>query len=56
MVNGHMAAPASATTPVLFGNFAYYGIRTVSNVEIFRFMDSAHDAEEHHRNPRLQSP
>ena len=40
VVNGHMAAPASATTPVLFGNFSYYGIRTVAAVEIFRFMDS----------------
>lgn len=39
-VNGHMAAPAANAVPLLFGNFSYYGIRTVQSVEIFRFMDS----------------
>ena len=40
VVNGNMAAVASGAVPMLFGNFSYYGIRTVSMVEIFRFMDS----------------
>ena len=40
VVNGHMAAVATGTVPMLFGNFSYYGIRTVAMVEIFRFMDS----------------
>ena len=56
VVNGHMAAPASATTPVLFGNFSYYGIRTVAAVEVFPLHGQPHDAEEHHRNPRLLAP
>lgn len=41
IVNGHMAAPAQASIPMLYGNFSYYGIRNVTMVEIFRFMDSA---------------
>ena len=40
VVNGHMDAVATGNVPVLFGNFSYYGIRTVGAVEIFRFMDS----------------
>ena len=40
VVNGHMAGVATGTIPMLFGNFSYYGIRTVAMVEIFRFMDS----------------
>ena len=40
VVNGNMDAVAAGKIPVLFGNFSYYGIRTVSNVEIFRFQDS----------------
>ena len=40
VVNGHMDAVAAGKIPVLFGNFSYYGIRTVSNVELFRFQDS----------------
>ena len=35
-----MAAVAASAVPVIFGNFSYYGIRTVSSVELFRFMDS----------------
>ena len=40
VVNGHMDAVAAGKIPVLFGNFSYYAIRTVSNVELFRFQDS----------------
>ena len=40
VVNGDMADVAAGAIPVLFGNFSYYGIRTVAAVEIFRFMDS----------------
>ena len=40
VVNNNMDAVASAKIPVIFGNFSYYGIRTVSTVELFRFMDS----------------
>ena len=40
VVNGHMDSVAAGNVPILFGNFAYYGIRTVRSVEIFRFMDS----------------
>ena len=39
-VNGHMAAPIADAIPCLFGNFSYYGIRTVNSVDIFRFLDS----------------
>ena len=39
-VNGHMASVVASAVPFLFGNFAYYGIRTVAEIEIFRFMDS----------------
>lgn len=39
-VNGHMDAVSTGKVPVLFGNFSYFGIRTVREVEIFRFMDS----------------
>lgn len=39
-VNGDMDAVATGKVPFLFGNFSYYGIRTVSVIEIFRFMDS----------------
>ena len=40
VVNGSMDSVAAAKVPILFGNFSYYGIRTVQSVEIFRFMDS----------------
>ena len=40
VVNGNMAAVATGTIPMLFGNFSYYGIRTVRAFELFRFMDS----------------
>ena len=40
VVNGHMVDPATGTVPMLFGNFAYYAIRTVRAFELFRFMDS----------------
>ena len=40
VINGHMAAVAAGAIPMLFGNFSYYGIRTVSSIEIFRFWDS----------------
>ena len=40
VVNGHMDSVAAGKVPILFGNFSYYGIRTVQSVEIFRFMDS----------------
>ncbi len=40
VVNGHMDSVAAGNVPILFGNFAYYGIRTVRSIEIFRFMDS----------------
>ena len=40
VVNNNMAAVAASAVPVIFGNFSYYGIRTVSSVELFRFMDS----------------
>ena len=39
-VNGHMDAVATGNIPCLFGNFSYYGIRTVNSVDIFRFLDS----------------
>ena len=40
VVNGDMADVAAGNIPCLFGNFSYYGIRTVSSIEIFRFLDS----------------
>lgn len=40
VVNGDMADVATGAIPCLFGNFSYYGIRTVSSIEIFRFLDS----------------
>ena len=40
VINGAMAAVATGTIPMLFGNFSYYGIRTVRAFELFRFMDS----------------
>ena len=40
VVNGDMDAVATGNVPVLFGNFGYYGVRTVGEVEFFRFMDS----------------
>ena len=39
-VNGHMESVATGNIPCLFGNFSYYGIRTVNSVDIFRFLDS----------------
>ena len=39
-VSGNLPAVASGTSPMLFGNFSYYGIRTVNTIEMFRFMDS----------------
>lgn len=39
-VSGPMDAVATGKIPLLFGNFAYFGIRTVSSIEVFRFMDS----------------
>ena len=39
-VNVHMDSVATGDVPILFGNFSYYGIRTVAAIEIFRFMDS----------------
>ena len=39
-VSGPMDGIVSTKVPMLFGNFSYYGIRTVSAVEIFRFQDS----------------
>ena len=39
-VNGHMESVVSGDIPCLFGNFSYYGIRTVNSVDIFRFLDS----------------
>ena len=39
-VSGPMDAVATGKVPLLFGNFSYYGIRTVAAVEIFRFQDS----------------
>ena len=32
--------PKASSVPCLFGNFAYYGIRQVAAVDIFRFFDS----------------
>ena len=40
VVNGHMDAPTTGKVPMLFGNFSYYGIRTVRAFELFRFFDS----------------
>lgn len=40
VVNGDMATVETGNVPVLFGNFGYYGVRTVSDIEFFRFMDS----------------
>ncbi len=40
VVNAHMDATAAGKVPILYGNFAYYGIRTVAVVEMFRFFDS----------------
>ena len=39
-VNGHMDPVTAGNIPCLFGNFSYYGIRTVNSVDIFRFLDS----------------
>ena len=39
-VNGDMDSVATGNVPILFGNFSYYGIRTVANLELFRFQDS----------------
>ena len=39
-VSGSMDAVATGKIPILFGNFAYFGIRTVAAIEIFRFQDS----------------
>ena len=39
-VSSVMDAVVSTKVPLLFGNFSYYGIRTVSAIEIFRFQDS----------------
>ena len=39
-VSGSMDAVAAAKVPMMFGNFSYFGIRTVAAVEIFRFQDS----------------
>lgn len=40
IVNGHMDDVATGDVPMLFGNFSYYGIRTVRAFELFRFFDS----------------
>ena len=45
-VNGHMADPAANAIPMLFGNFSYFGIRTVAALSIYRFADSR--AMRHH--------
>ena len=39
-VSGSMADPAAGTIPILFGDFAYFAIRTVRMVEVFRITDS----------------
>ena len=38
-VGGHMPAPAAGKSPMLFGNFSYFGIRTASQLEVFRITD-----------------
>ncbi len=40
VVNSNIDAVATGKIPMLFGNFSYFGIRTVNTLEIFRFMDS----------------
>ena len=47
VVNGDMAALAAGSVSFLFGNFSYYGIRTVGAVEFHRFWDTntAEDGE-----------
>lgn len=47
MINGHpyrlsfnLPNVGASATPALFGNFGYFGIRNVLNLEIFRFWDS----------------
>ena len=40
-VSGSMDAfGTDKNIPILFGNFSYYGIRTVAAIEVFRFQDS----------------
>ena len=34
------AGVGNEKVPMLFGNFSYYGIRTIAEIELFRFMDS----------------
>lgn len=40
-ISGKMAGVGAGNIVGLFGNFSYYGIRTVKNLEVFRFQDSA---------------
>lgn len=42
-VNAHMADPdanTASTKPLLFGNFSYYGVRTVAAIDVSMFWDS----------------
>lgn len=41
VVNSNMANPGPNAVSILFGNFSYYLIRIITDMEIFRFMDSA---------------
>lgn len=40
LINGEMDAVVADKVPCMFGNFSYYGIRTVNSIEIFRFWDA----------------
>ena len=40
IVNDDLDELATGKVPMLFGNFSYYGIRTVQAMEMFRFQDS----------------
>ena len=40
VVNSALADPAASTKPILFGNFAYYGVRFIDMMEFWRFFDS----------------
>ncbi len=41
-INQHVASPAAAAKSVAFGDFSYYKIRDVMDIQMFRFNDSAY--------------
>jgi len=41
-INQHVASPAAAAKSIAFGDFSYYKIRDVMDIQMFRFNDSAY--------------